>query len=541
MKKIKIADTIYFALLCAVIIVFAWNLHFDMSSDENHYLATAYRFWRGDRMLIDDWSPEQLNAALMLPFFYIYMAFVGTTAGIVLYFRRIYLIIQILVFTFCYRHLSFDKWTKRMGLLGYLFFVPYNISTLSYNTVPLSMMLIVITIMLMQDAKKGYYYLLGIALSFAVLGNPFCVLVYIALIAIFVIQKRKISDFLMITLGCATVATLFLIYIFSRGTLSEVMVGLSYIMSEGDHSMTFMQKAVEFITQFIGIYFIDIIATLVAVLMCTLQKKVLWISGKLICVVSCFGFLLNLAYIVIINRSSLILAANQVMYLVMLAGVVYGCYYRWKNTEYNVAFSLGITYVISSYLASNTMVLSTSAAANVAAVFVMLFLICDTNLNEKNYRLYKGLLMISTLAVLLYTRIFSFWYGSLHTIETMEIEKGPLSQINVPSDFWYEIERHYQIVDYAKRRGNNSLFYGLSDGLPYLYAECEVSTSATPFFVIDYDRLAEYYRIHPEKFPEAVFYPSPTEEDLNSWFVKELYSRGYVIEQNVGTFAAFKK
>ena len=297
----------------------------------------------------------------------------------------------------------------------------------------------------------------------------------------------------------------FLIYIFSRGTLSEVMVGLSYIMSEGDHSMTFMQKAVEFITQFIGIYFIDIIATLVAVLMCTLQKKVLWISGKLICVVSCFGFLLNLAYIVIINRSSLILAANQVMYLVMLAGVVYGFYYRWKNTEYNVAFSLGITYVISSYLASNTMVLSTSAAANVAAVFVMLFLICDTNLNEKNYRLYKGLLMISTLAVLLYTRIFSFWYGSLHTIETMEIEKGPLSQINVPSDFWYEIERHYQIVDYAKRRGNNSLFYGLPDGLPYLYAECEVSTSATPFFVIDYDRLAEYYRIHPEKFPEAVF------------------------------------
>ena len=378
MKKIKIADTIYFALLCAVIIVFAWNLHFDMSSDENHYLATAYRFWRGDRMLIDDWSPEQLNAALMLPFFYIYMAFVGTTAGIVLYFRRIYLILQILVFTFCYSHLLFDKWTKRIGLLGYLFFVPYNMSTLSYNTVPLSMMLIVITIMLMQDAKKGYYYLLGIALSFAVLGNPFCVLVYIALIAIFVIQKRKTSDFLMITLGCASVATAFLIYIFSRGTLSEVMVGLSYIMSEGDHSMTFMQKAVEFITQFVGIYFIDIIATLVAVLMCILQKKVLWISGKLICIVSSVGFLLNLAYIVIINRSSLILAANQVMYLVMLAGVVYGFYYRWTNAEYNVAFMLGITYVISSYLASNTMVLSTSAAANVVAVFIILFLICDT-------------------------------------------------------------------------------------------------------------------------------------------------------------------
>ena len=70
-------------------------------------------------MLVDDWSPEQMNAVLLLPFFTLYHLIVGSNTGIVLYFRFLYLIMKVLVFFYCYRTLKINEPAKMAGLMLY--------------------------------------------------------------------------------------------------------------------------------------------------------------------------------------------------------------------------------------------------------------------------------------------------------------------------------------------------------------------------------------------------------------------------------------
>lgn len=67
-KKYRYFKALYFVVFALLLILFIGNIFLDTNTDEFHYLATTYRFYLGDAMLVDDWSPEQMNAVLLLPF-----------------------------------------------------------------------------------------------------------------------------------------------------------------------------------------------------------------------------------------------------------------------------------------------------------------------------------------------------------------------------------------------------------------------------------------------------------------------------------------
>ena len=220
-KKYRYFKALYFVVFALLLILFIGNIFLDTNTDEFHYLATTYRFYLGDAMLVDDWSPEQMNAVLLLPFFTLYHLIVGSNTGIVLYFRFLYLI--------------------------YFCFTPYNVNTLSYNTIPISMFMLIFTIVLKENQSAWDHLFTGIFLAIAVLSNPFCLLLYIAYVLIVIItnivrkfkaQKNSLDITLhfrslgLITLGAALVALVFAIYIFSNTNLTEILRTLPHIIAE---------------------------------------------------------------------------------------------------------------------------------------------------------------------------------------------------------------------------------------------------------------------------------------------------------------------
>jgi hypothetical protein len=64
-------------------------------TDEAAYIAMPYRLWLGDRPLIDEYWVSQFPAILLEPFVATYIRLTGSTEGIILFFRHIYLVFSI--------------------------------------------------------------------------------------------------------------------------------------------------------------------------------------------------------------------------------------------------------------------------------------------------------------------------------------------------------------------------------------------------------------------------------------------------------------
>ena len=76
-------------LLCKCFFSFCW-------SDETFYFSTVYRFYQGDSIFLHEWFPTQLSAVILLPLFSIYMNIVGSTTGILLYFRICFVVFSLI-------------------------------------------------------------------------------------------------------------------------------------------------------------------------------------------------------------------------------------------------------------------------------------------------------------------------------------------------------------------------------------------------------------------------------------------------------------
>jgi hypothetical protein len=106
-------------------------------ADEPYYIALAYRFIRGDVPCISETSLHQYAALLTVPVYQAYLSVVGSTQGIVLYGRVVYLAVLVLVLLAvarAIRGLAPGPWAV-LVCLPLVFYAPMGISSLSYNSI----------------------------------------------------------------------------------------------------------------------------------------------------------------------------------------------------------------------------------------------------------------------------------------------------------------------------------------------------------------------------------------------------------------------
>lgn len=558
MKKIKnkeayIVVAIY--LFSTLLFILKSFLSTEISlADEGHYIATALRLYHGDALLVDDWSAEQLNGFLLFPFIHIYMYIFGKTDGIILYFRLLYIIFKLIISIWAMLRL---KKNNSFGIYGYLgvgffwIFTPYNIDTLSYNTIPLAVMFILDIIILCESDSKKEYIFSGILWALAILAQPFLMFTYLFMLVWVVIyncfKKGKGIDgvvnwknFLALSGGAIIVAIVFTVFIFSRANWNEIMENIIFIFSEPDHNVvesgTFvslwknLKLSIDSIVKDYPVVTWLNVVYLFLTVMYKLYHKFMpvkydswWAMGAVVCLtISCIDIL--------ISKPMFIENIIYIPFLWLAFGEIVLLKFKMKNI---FVICMTILYTIAVGVGTNTGILTTSTTICVlATITVILLQEFEQNLPGE-YSPGIKLNKIANLACILFLLICTFvmriviaWTDTI-SFESIGqyswyLERGPLKGTYAKESVYVDYNMILNDLDLVEVKKDDILFCGTSTPMAYIYLDVEFGTMGTPFFSLDYERLDKYYELHPKKFPTIVYYKNFTEEDEESGFIKKI-------------------
>lgn len=498
--------------------------------DEMSYIATALRFCKGDAMLVDDWAPMQLNGFLLMPIVGTYYYAVESMDGIVLFLRIIYLLMKLIIATFAlWRFKNFGESNVNIGyiLLGIAFYyiaTPYNIDTLSYNTIPISMMFLIMVIILTHKKSNVDWILCGIFLAIAILGHPFILLVYIALTmflltSIFVKRRKKIlvkkellSMWFWITCGSAIMALLFSCFIFSRASLDEIVCNLPYIFQEPDHDSGIIEKVSNFAKDvFWDFKFITIINVIDIFILLCLKKKIRGISIACL-ITSCF-------YILLLKSPFI----ENLIYIPFLWFGIEQILINKSNKKYVYLFMMILLSVFGIYLGTNTRILSTSAAMCNFASLACFTMREERSSNEKKNKYINIITLTIMLIVTFILRLFIVWH-SWYKVSDFKyyIDKGPLKGTYAGEEVWndyYTVINDLSSIEYEEE---DIFFCGTYTPLSYLYTNMEYGTMGVAFFFLDYDRIDAYWNMHPKKIPDIIYYLEREYTEEEEKFIQSL-------------------
>ena len=244
-------------------------------SDESFYQAVTSRFYNGDQIFYDEWFPTQLSSLLLLPLHSIYVALNGGTDGIILFFRILFVILELISAFTVYRIIS-----RHHGmLLGTVcallvqWYTHLNIATLSYYTMSthfflLTMVLIYDCYMMcdgsLSDTDKNLsssiiirLIISGLLFALCVLCLPtMCVAYFLVVFCGFVVTivgklvKKEsliknfsekldfIFTFKYTLVGIVIPALVFAFYMLTHVSISNFISSLTYVLSDDEHELS---------------------------------------------------------------------------------------------------------------------------------------------------------------------------------------------------------------------------------------------------------------------------------------------------------------
>ena len=136
----KKKDIVFLVGLFFGFLFLLWKSKYGMGAyDEPFYLTMPHRIINGDGMFSEEWNFGQFSAFLMLPVMKIYMMLAGSTEGIILHFRYIYIGFQLLCTVAVYLKLRKKELAWAAAWL-FLLFCPYDIMAVAYNTIGIAFM-----------------------------------------------------------------------------------------------------------------------------------------------------------------------------------------------------------------------------------------------------------------------------------------------------------------------------------------------------------------------------------------------------------------
>lgn len=247
-------------LLCllALGIVFIFRQFYGFNkNDEIYYLSMTRRFVQGDGMLVDEWNNGQLFTFLLYPFVWLVTCILGGTEGIVLVTRISFVVFQAAVACAGFCLMKEQRLPAAVCGIAYFVFAPFNISAFSYNTLAIAFLyLIFCTLASGRQWGKGGWMLLGILTAFTVLANPYTLFLYLVygLLCIGNTVGRKQRTGLVcwrslfwLTVGAGIVLIVFLLFVFSRGSLQDIFQSLDPIINDAERQKPVWEKTLKYV------------------------------------------------------------------------------------------------------------------------------------------------------------------------------------------------------------------------------------------------------------------------------------------------------
>lgn len=504
--------------------------------DESFYLTVPYRLCQGDALFLNEWHLSQMTGWILQLPMALFLRLVGSTEGVVLAFRQLYVALHLVSSTVIF--LLLRRKCKIGGAVAALFFyifVPYNISTLCYNSMGLGLMTLSTVIMTCAD-RRWSDVIGGSLYALAVLCCPYLVvLLPIYGGAVLVVRSRPQwgeglpfllpRRFGMYVLGIALPAALFLITVLPRIPLADWPQIIAGLFSDPEHSASIIGKLAQYAY---GIIVIRPMRLFCLILLCGLlvrQKEIQAVLGGV--VLALVGYVLLRAIFV-----------NHLMFPLNLAGLYFYLVYRSTSAK-PLFFGIwipGMIYSVCIHLGSNQCfyVISSASTVSLMASVLIVLLTLKEELPKLRWPILKYGLVAAVALVFLVQGVmqvklrweYIFWDKHDITAQTQLLTEGSHKGLLVTPE-WEETYRTDWETASHLNPGDSLLVFGEKSYF-YLFTSCTNSSysgwpAGTPESILQ--RLEIYYALCPDKRPDQILIPEAN-RDYASIFLEE---KGYVL------------
>ena len=559
--------------------------------DEPFYLTIPHRILKGDGMFSEEWNFGQFSAFLMLPVMKFYLLVIGTTEGIILNFRYIYILFQTICTILIYVKLRRKTFGWAAAWCFYLF-CPYDIMALSYNTMGIAFM--TITGVLLATAGKNSiksWCFSGILFAAAVLCNPFLAVIYFLytlLVAVVWWKERRtgegereketgkrnkkgngkgnfcIKAWGCITAGAGALAVVFVITVLAGSPVHELLLNIPLLMQDPEHTSrsVFMVGKV-YLQSFWNVYgwFVPVWAVLLFIAYLyrkdEAKRKIGFVLISLSCILCLIGLLPGIQ-----NNY------NFIMVPVAVCGAAAYIMTEDKDTGvFRYLFLFGLVYSFMANYASNQGMHAISMAmvpADVAAVLLIgEFTVqkektrnrkrakgTEKTKSVKNAKKAGDIIAVSAAALLLvqlgvqiYAKsVHAFWEEPVWKLQT-RIEEGPLKGTVTTEE---KAERYKRLLEDIKThiRKEGPVLFVTEDTWCYLYADAQYGTFSSYLsggFTQAEEKWELYFGAHPDKIPDYICFPiAEMDMDQGAEVKRATEKYGYDVELSKESYHLYK-
>lgn len=518
--------------------------------DESFYLTIPHRLMQGDLLLSDEWHVSQLSSVLLYFPFKLYYSINGGTEGIVLFFRILFMVMQLGMYIFIYAKLR-HKYGAFSIIPAAVFSinVPMLIPALSYYTLSLTFFAVVCIIVLTsgEKIKKTEAIFCGFALACGVLAEPFSAAVYfvwaVAAVLVYFRKKRKeniqipaffdMKTFLPVSAGVFACFIFFCAFFALHGSLSEFIRNLPEFFTDSEYNFSAGRgKLVDFSKIVSALRVYGIIPSAAGIVLFIVSPFVMKYKKSLKTVVLAAASVLFAAascmWIIRLHTLSDVFEALFASGLPMfIAGPI--CYILTENRNPCIAFVF-ITGAVFSVFVDISSCLVTgygSGFMNIAGVIAVYDLLKElkngaerTEKKEKRKNNYARIIAVMITTVYCIT---SFGAASsnifLHNVETFHnrtddkicgemLTKGPLKGIKTTKHIKDVYESIIHDLDIIKEKTDGPVYVAGLEAYYYLYLDLPYGVYSAWYVNADSpERDLRYYELHPEKKPAFVYVP----------------------------------
>lgn len=538
MEKIKKQNLWFFAGLLGIGLILFWRCFYSVNTtDEAYYVGTVYRLWFGDGMLCDEWNPTQQMCSFWLyPFYALFRLILGSNDGMILAFRLLYIVFQLLISIYLYGKLKRFGQIAGFGIFFYLLSTAFNINSLSYNTMANSCLVALLVTLAMMDKPDWKNCIwCGIFASIVVMANPYAVFAYvlygIGCGVVTLVSKKsgkqvpvplQFGMFFKMSLTAAAVLAVFLIFTFRNATLERITKNLPYIIGDQEHYQRWDVKISDYFRYFKEHYRGSTVVPLLVSAVALVDKKRVK-HGKIYMAVAMLSVLPYMVYHGLVSDYVPVnLVTVPICFLGIPAYVV--SEERLKKVFY-VWYVPAMIYPFIVQITSNTGPLAVSAAfvtAGAAAVLLTAFWAKEQNEKLWNVIVYGVVLL--QLVMMLLLRITYVWADAPISELTTKVQRGPAKGLYTTAEAEQYYNEVYDDLDALNMKEDEGFLVIGADPMLYLYADKEVASYSTWQVYTNETRLYRYYEIHDGegKFPSMIYCVGADETIFDSILVEKL-------------------
>lgn len=226
--------------------------------DEHFYIFTAFRLVKGDRLLVDEWHLTQMASVFLYLPLKIYYVLTGSTTGIVLFSRLIFVAVKTVVAVITYAFFrNYDLSGVAAAIVFFLNIPLFFIMALYYTS--LLCLFLQICSILMLSISRSYSrkkaVCLGVFFAMAIISAPYMVFlfaIYTAAVVLTAIVKKDkskkrhwtdmpdclltVKTWFFISLGLFTFLAFFFVGLCVRNSVKETIQNLPMIFYDAEFS-----------------------------------------------------------------------------------------------------------------------------------------------------------------------------------------------------------------------------------------------------------------------------------------------------------------